>query len=153
MQTSKILAAVLAATLGTTCHAQYSNMTPSQASMVGASYVVALPFLLVAGGSMKGSEAVNESFARIGDHSRWKVKGIMDKDKNQAEAHMQSEDGQFELTMTVMAPTVREQRLAAGDVLDVDRVGTIGYVVRKGDATIGVLVPPGTGAVHSKARG
>jgi hypothetical protein len=143
---NKLIAAALAATLCTAAHAQFPNIGASEASLISGSLVVALPFLLVSA----GSEAVGQSLSNLSEHSRWQVTDLKEQPEGKTQAQMKCDDGKFNLTMTVQTPTVREQRLAVGDVLDIDRVGTAGYVVKKGPATIGVLAQPDM--AHSKAR-
>jgi hypothetical protein len=124
------------------------HFTNSEVSMISGSVLVLAPFSLV---SMAG-QSVAQSLSSIGDHSRWKVTGVKEGNGGKTETEMLCDDGKRKLTMTIPTKAVREQRLAIGDQVDIDRVGKAGYVVKKGPATIGVLTEPGGGMVHSKAR-
>jgi hypothetical protein len=148
---SKFLAIALAASFATGLSGPARaepHFTPSEVSLVAGSFLVLLPFSLL----VAGSEKVSQSLASLGDHSRWKVSGVKDQKDGRTETEMQCDDGKRKLTMTVPTRTAHEQRLAVGDQVDVDRVGKAGYVVKKGQAAIGVLADPGGGMVHSKAR-
>ena len=144
---SKILAVVFAAALCSPASAEH-RFTASEASMLSGSVLVVLPFYLVA----TGSQEVSRSLTGLNGRKRWKVTGVKEQGGGKTEAEMMCDDGKVKLTMTVPAQATREQRLAVGDLLDIDRVGKAGYVVRKGQATIGVLTEPGSQMVHSKAR-
>jgi len=126
------------------------HFTNSEVSMLSGSVLILAPFSLV---SMAG-QSVAQSLSSIGDHSRWKVTGVKEGAGGKTETEMLCDDGKRKLTMTMTIPTkaVHEQRLAIGDQVDIDRVGKAGYVVKKGQAAIGVLTEPGGGMVHSKAR-
>ena len=124
------------------------HFTNSEVSMLSGSVLILAPFSLV---SMAG-QSVAQSLSSIGDHSRWKVTGVKEGTGGKTETEMLCDDGKRKLTMTIPTKAVREQRLAIGDQVDIDRVGKAGYVVKKGQAAIGVLTEPGGGMVHSKAR-
>lgn len=149
MQVSKRRAAVLAAIL-----AAFATLSPAHAGAPGesetiasvGSMVVMLPFALVS----VGSEKVGQSLSGLSEHTAWQVTEVNEQPGGKTDVRMQSEDGKFKLAMTVLAPTAHAQRLAAGDRVDIDRVGKSGYTVRKGAATIGVLAQPGM--AHSAAR-
>lgn len=152
MQVLKLMAAALAAAVCTAAltpaaSAQSTVGDASGASLLVGSALIALPFILVDAASAK----VVGSLSGLGDRSRWAVTEVTEHAGGQTEARMLSADGKYKLTMTVQTPTAHAQRLAAGDNLDLDRVGTTGYVVKKGAATLGVLAQPG--AAHSSARG
>jgi hypothetical protein len=149
MHSSKLVAAVLVAALCSSAQAQSTFSSPSDASMTSALISVALPFLLVSGGVVVASQSID----KLSAHSRWTVTQLKDQPGGKTEARMHCDDGKFDLMMTVLTPTVRAQRLAAGDLVDIDRVGDVGYVVRKDGTTIGVLPRTDSGMVHSKARG
>jgi hypothetical protein len=144
---SKLLAAVLAAALCGPAAAEH-RFTASEASMLSGSVLVILPFYLV----LNGSQEISRSLSNVDGHKRWKVTGVKEQGGGKTEANMVCDDGKIKLTMTAPTPAVREQRLAVGDMLDIDRIGKAGYVVKKGQATIGVLAEPGSEMVHSKAR-
>lgn len=152
MQVSKFMAAVLVAAVGSVAampaaSAQSTVGDASTASLVSGSVLIALPFILVDAASAK----VVGSLSGLGDHTRWAVTDVKAQAGGKTEARMLSDDGKYKLTMTVQTSTAQVQRLAAGDQVDVDRVGTTGYTVRKGAATLGVLAQPGM--AHSSARG
>lgn len=149
MHISKLIATALVAALCSTAQAQSNLQNPSDASLTSALVSVALPFLLVSGGVSVAAQSID----KLSDHSRWTVTQLKDQPGGKTEARLHCDDGKFDLTMTVLTLTVRTQRLAAGDTLDIDRVGDTGYVVRKDGATIGVLPRTDGGMVHSKARG
>lgn len=149
MHISKLVAATLVAALCSTTHAQGEVRDPSDSSAASTVISVALPFLLVSA----GVSVVAQSIDKLSDHSRWTVTQLKDQPGGKTEAKMHCDDGKFDLTMTVLTPTARAQRLTAGDMLDIDRVGDTGYVVKKGAATIGVLPRTDSGMLHSKARG
>jgi hypothetical protein len=148
MHTSRLIAAALVAAVCSTSQAQSEHMGPSDASAASAVVSVALPFMLVSAGASVAAQSIET----LSNHSRWRVTQLKDQPGGKTEAKMRCDDGKLDLTMTILTPTARAQRLAAGDVLDIDRVGDTGYVVRKGSATIGVLPRTDSGMVHSKAR-
>jgi hypothetical protein len=152
MQVSKFVAAALVAAVCSAAVmpaalAQSTARGASETSLLSGSVLIALPFILVDAASAK----VVGSLSGLGDHTRWAVTDVKEQAGGKTEARMLSDDGKYKLTMTVDTPTVQAQRLAAGDKVDVDRVGTTGYTVRKGAATLGVLAQPGM--AHSSARG
>lgn len=124
------------------------SLTPSEASMVGGSFIVALPFSLV----IMGSQEVTRS---IGDHLRshkhWTVAGVREQGEKTA-VELRSDDGELKLDLTVVTRTARAEGLKVRDQLDVDPIGKSGFVVKKGAATIGVLTRPGAGLADSKVR-
>lgn len=148
MHVSKLMAALLAAAalLSTTSQAHADAPGASETAASIGSMIVMLPFALVS----MGSEQVGQSLSNLSEHTAWQVTDVNEQPGGKTDVGMKSEDGKFKLAMTVLTPAARTQRLAAGDRLDIDRVGKTGYTVRKGTATIGVLAQPGM--AHSAPR-
>ena len=135
--------------LAAACSASFAQSERlSETSAVSAVVSVALPISLVSA----GSTAVSQSVSNLSDRSRWQVTQLKAQPGDKTEAKMHSDDGRFDLTMTVPTATVREQRLTVGDAIDIDRIGDAGYAVRKGTATLGVVPRADSGMLHSQAR-
>lgn len=136
--------------LAATCTVSFAQSTrgASEASAVSAVLSVALPISLVSA----GSTAASQSVSNLGDRSRWQVTQMKAQSGDKTEATMHSDDGRFDLTMTIPTATVREQRLTVGDAIDIDRIGDAGYTVKKGAATLGVVPRTDNGMLHSQVR-
>lgn len=149
MPISKLVAATLVVALCSTAQAQSNFKSPSEASAASAVISVALPFLLVSAGASVAAQSIDH----LSDHSRWHVTQVKEQPGGKTEAKLHCDDGKLDLTMTILTPTAHAQHLAAGDTVDIERIGATGYAVRKDGTTIGVLPRTDSGMVHSKVRG
>jgi hypothetical protein len=150
MRSRSLLALTLAAAIATPASAgEGSHMTSTDVSILGSVVVVAAPFVLASYGGAKLSEA--SSADRIEQNERWRVAALRPQGEKTA-VELRSEDKTLKLETTVATTTVRSQRLQVDDELGLQAIGKSGYALKKGETTIGVLVRPDTGLVHSKAR-
>lgn len=115
---------------------------------LSASFVVAIPFAVFAPSGEAISGALGDSIA---DRTRWTVEAVHPQGEKTVIA-LRSEDRQRRLDIRVDPKVVQALRLRVGDGIGTERVGNTGYVVKKGSNTIGMLVEPGSGMVHSKPR-
>lgn len=143
-----VFAATLAATLTAPASAEM-NLTASEASALSAVIVVASPFVLSSQGGKKLSEAVSGD---LEGQKRWRVAALRPQgDKTAIE--LRSEDKTMQIDTMVATRTARSQGLKVDDELGIKPIGKSGYTLKKGATTIGVMTPPDSGLVHSKARG
>jgi hypothetical protein len=145
---ARILAVVtLAAAVMAPACAEH-NFTPSETSVLSGAIVLASPFILSYYGGKKLSEAGS---GELQSQKRWRVAAVRPQGEKTA-LELRSEDQTLMLETTVATRTARAQGLKAGDQLGIEAIGKSGYAVKKADTTIGVLVQPESGLVHSKAR-
>ena len=144
----RTLAAItLAAAVMTPASAEH-NFTPSETSALSSAIILASPFILSYYGGKKLSEA---SSGELQSQKRWRVAAVRPQGEKTA-LELRSEDKSMMLETTVATRTARAQNVKAGDELGIEAIGKSGYAMKKADTTIGVLVQPESGLVHSKAR-
>lgn len=122
--------------------------SPSEASLAASAVIVLIPVSLVAAGSYVVASTVEE----LSSHRHWHVVEVKTQGENTA-VQLCSDDDRVTLGMQVPTATARAHALQPHDVLAVEAVGRAGVLVKKGEATVGILPAPGGGMVHSKARG
>lgn len=143
-----LLALPLAALLLSSSASAGQTVSLSEASVGASALVVLVPLSVVA----VGSHAIVNAVEEVSTRKRWHVTEVQPQGQNTT-VQICSDDKQVRLDMKVPAATANTHALRAGDALEMERVGKAGFAVRKGATTIGVLAEPGTGMVHSKARG
>jgi len=124
------------------------RLTPSETSVLSGAIVLASPFILSYYGGKKLSEAGS---GELQSQKRWRVAAVRPQGEKTA-LELRSEDQTLMLETTVATRTARAQGIKAGDELGIEAIGKSGYALKKADTTIGVLVQPESGLVHSKAR-
>ena len=122
--------------------------SPSEVSLFASAVVVLIPVSVVAA----GSHVVTSTVEELSSHRHWHVTEVKTQGANTA-VQLCSDDDKVKLAMQVPTATARTHGLQPRDVLAVEAVGQAGFLVKKGEATVGVLPVPGTGMVHSKSRG
>ena len=124
------------------------RLTPSETSVLSGAIVLASPFILSYYGGKKLSEAGS---GELQSQKRWRVAAVRPQGEKTA-LELRSEDQTLMLETTVATKTARAHGIKAGDELGLQAIGKSGYALKKGETTIGVLVRPDTGLVHSAAR-
>lgn len=149
MRPRSLLALTLAAAIVTPVSAGDGHLTSTDASLISALVVVAAPFSLAsAAGEVLSQTASAEKLER---NKQWRVAALRSQGDKTAVA-LRSEDQTLQLETIVATTTARAQKLQVDDQLELQTIGKSGYTLRKGEMTIGVLVRPESGLVHSKAR-
>lgn len=144
----RLLILPLAATLlCSSAHADHFD-SPSEASLAASAVIVLIPVSVVAAGSYVVASTVEE----LSSHKHWHVVEVKSHGENTA-VQLCSDDNKVKLAMQMPTATARAHALQPRDVLAVEAVGKAGVLVKKGDATVGILPAPEGGMVHSKARG
>ncbi|MFC3460879.1 MULTISPECIES: hypothetical protein [Massilia] len=152
MRAASFVTLVFAATLAGTLTAPASaemNLTASEASALSAVIVVASPFILSHQGGKKLSQAASGG---LEGQKRWRVAALRPQGDKTAVA-LRSEDQTMQIDTMVATKTARSQGLKVDDELGIEPIGRSGYTLKKGATTIGVMTPPDSGLLHSKARG
>jgi hypothetical protein len=147
MRHSLLILPLAAALLSSSASAGHFD-SPSEASLAASAVIVLIPVSVVAAGSYVVASTVEE----LSSHHHWHVTEVKSHGENTA-VQLRSDDDKFKLGMQVPTATARAHGLQPRDVLAVEAVGKAGFLVKKGDATVGVLPAPGAGMVHSKSRG
>ena len=148
MQLRSFIAVALAAAIAAPAPATAQSLTPSEASALTGSFIVLLPFSLVA---LSGAVVSNKIEESLDGQKQWRVAAIKPQgDKTAVE--LRSADARLKLDMMVDTKVALARQLKVDDTIGIEAVGKTGYVVSKGAATIGLLAEPGSGMVHSKAR-
>lgn len=148
MRAAPFVVLALAASLAAPASAEV-NLTASEASALSAVIVVASPFVLSYQGGKKLSQAASGD---LESQKRWRVAALRPQGDRTAVA-LRSEDNTLQIDTMVATRTARSQGLKVDDELGIEPIGKSGYTLKKGDTTIGVMTPPDSGLVHSKARG
>jgi len=125
------------------------NLTASEASALSAVIVVASPFILSHQSGKKLSQAASGD---LDSQKRWRVAALRPQGDKTAIA-LRSEDQTMQIDTMVATKTARSQGLKLNDELGIEPIGRSGYTLKKGATTIGVMTPPDSGLLHSKARG
>jgi len=150
MRSRSLLALTLAAAIATPASAgDGGHLTSTDVSLLASIVVVVAPFVLASYGGAKLSEA--SSAQGLERNERWRVAALRPQGEKTA-VELRSEDKTLTLETTVATTTARAQRLQVDDELGLQPIGKSGYTLKKGETTIGVLVRPDTGLVHSTAR-
>lgn len=126
----------------------HAQLTASQTSMFAGSIVLVAPFSLAYASGKAVSEA---SRSALNLSQRWKVDKVQPRGAR-TELQLQSDDKQLKLDVTVDNRIAQAQHIKAGDELDIEAIGTTGYAIKKGEATVALLEQPGAGMAHSTAR-
>jgi hypothetical protein len=143
-----VFAATLAATVAAPASAEM-NLTASEASALSTVIVVASPFILSHEGGKRLSQAVSGD---LDSRKRWRVAALRPQGDKTAVV-LRSEGQAMQIDTMVATRTARSQGLKVDDELGIEPIGKSGYTLKKGATTIGVMTPPDSGLLHSRARG
>ncbi|WP_136220132.1 hypothetical protein [Massilia sp. Mn16-1_5] len=149
MRPRSLLVLTVAAAIATPVSAGDGHLTSTDASLISALVVVAAPFSLASAAGEVLSQA--SSTEKLERNKQWRVAAVRPQgDKTALE--LRSEDKTLKLETIVATTTARAQKLQVEDEIGLETIGKSGYTLKKAGTTIGVLVRPESGLVHSKAR-
>jgi hypothetical protein len=147
MRTRSLLAAGLAGLIVASAPVR-AQLNEANSSLFIGSMVLAAPFSL----AYASGEAVSEaSRSSLNLSQRWKVDKVQPRGAR-TELQLHCDDKQLKLDLAIDNRIAQAQQIKVGDELDIEAIGSTGYAVKKGQATVVLLEQPGAGMAHSTPR-
>ncbi len=147
MRTSRRFAPLLALLLSA------SIAAPAAADAVIPSWAIPfvvsiMPFYMSSEGAKNLSEKTSGDVEK---NKKWQV-AAMRQEGDKTALTLRSQDGTTDVDTVVSSAAARAHGVQVNDTLDIETIGQAGFALKKAGATVGVMLRPDTGLVHSRVR-